>query len=177
MNIILLFLIGISLSMDTFSLALSLGTFNVTKKKCVLFSLIVGIFHFIMPIIGNFLGKSIDRFFIVDPDKLLFIIFLFIAIEMLVELCSKENKKYDFSFFNMIIYAFSVSIDSLTVGIGINNITMYPIMGSIIFSIISFSFTMLGMLIGRFSFKKLGHISKVVGFIIIFILAIFNLIK
>ena len=177
MNIFLLLLIGISLSMDTFSLSLSLGTFNIAKKKSVLFSCVVGFFHFVMPMLGLALGTTIERFLIVNPDKLLFIIFLFIAIEMIVDLISKEEKKYDFSILNMIIYAFSVSIDSLTVGIGISKIVSFPILASLIFSFTSALFTMTGLLIGQYSCKKLGKISKIIGLTIIIILSIVHLLK
>ena len=53
MNIWFIILIGISLSMDTFSLALSMGTYEKKKKKIVIYSLIVGTFHFILPLLGN----------------------------------------------------------------------------------------------------------------------------
>ncbi|MBQ6840888.1 MAG: manganese efflux pump [Bacilli bacterium] len=163
--------------MDTFSLSLSLGTFNVTKVKCILFSLIVAFFHLFMPLIGSILGNSIDRFIVVNPNRLLFIIFLFIAIEMLVELLSKDEKKYDFTIINMIIYAFSVSIDSLTVGIGLKNIVEYPLVGAFTFSLVSFIFTFLGLIIGNYSYEKLGKTSKIIGFLIIVSLAIVHLIK
>ncbi|MBE6148790.1 MAG: hypothetical protein E7167_04830 [Firmicutes bacterium] len=177
MNILLLIFIGISLSMDTFSLSLSLGTFNINKRKCILFSCIVAYFHFFMPLLGSILGKSIERFLVVNPDKLLFIIFVFIAIEMLVELMSKEDKKYDFSLLNMIMYAFSVSIDSLTVGIGLKNIVTSPVVGALIFSFSSFGFTFLGLSIGKFSYEKLGKISKIIGLFLICILALIHLFK
>ncbi|MBE6155601.1 MAG: hypothetical protein E7164_02450 [Firmicutes bacterium] len=177
MNIITLILIGISLSMDTFSLSLSLGTFNINKKQCFLFSFIVGTFHFVMPLLGQLLGASVSSFLIVNPDKLLFIIFVFIAIEMLVELLSKEEKKYDFSLLNMIIYGFSVSIDSLTVGIGLNSIISSNFLGPFLFSLFSFFFTFLGLVIGNYSYEKLGKASKILGLIIILILALMHLIK
>ena len=49
-EIITLFIIAIALSMDTFSLSLGIGTSNITKKRMLIFSIIVGIMHFIMPI-------------------------------------------------------------------------------------------------------------------------------
>lgn len=173
----MLLLIGISLSMDTFSLSLSLGTFNVSRRKCILFSCVVGFFHFIMPLIGNILGNALHKILIIDPNRLLFIIFLFIAIEMLIELLSKEEKHYDLSFFNMVLYAFSVSIDSLTVGIGLNTLHQPFFLSSIIFSLCASVFTLLGLFVGRFSYQKLGNLSKIIGLIIIIILAIIHLLK
>ena len=177
MNIFLLLLIGISLSMDTFSLSLSLGTFKINTHKCILFSIIVGIFHFFMPLIGNLLGNSINKFIMINPNRLLFVIFLFIAIEMLLQILSKEEKKYDFSFINMIIYAFSVSIDSLSVGVGLKAIINYPVIGSIVFCVISCLFTLFGLFIGKFYSEKLGKFAQFTGFLIILILSIVHLFK
>ena len=177
MNIFLLLLIGISLSMDTFSLSLSLGTFNIAKPKCILFSCIVAIFHFFMPLFGVVLGNSINKFLIVKPNKLMFIIFLFLAIEMFIDLLSKEEKNYDFTIINMLMYAFSVSIDSLTIGIGLKSIVSNPLWGSLVFSITSLIFTLVGLYVGYYAYEKLGKTSKIVGLIIVVILALIHLLK
>ena len=58
-EIVSIILIGISLSMDTFSLSLSLGSLT-NLKRIKIVPLVVGIFHFFMPLLGNLLGiKSI----------------------------------------------------------------------------------------------------------------------
>ena len=59
MNIILIVIIAISLSMDAFSLALAYGTLQLPPKRIFLLTIIVGIYHFIMPIIGRLMGKII----------------------------------------------------------------------------------------------------------------------
>ena len=56
-------LIGVSLSMDTFSLSLSMGSLIRNNKYLKFFPFIVGIFHFFMPIIGNKIGISIMNYF------------------------------------------------------------------------------------------------------------------
>ena len=48
MNIILIFIIAISLSMDAFSLALAYGTISLSKKEINILSIVVGIYHFFM---------------------------------------------------------------------------------------------------------------------------------
>ncbi|UKI27225.1 MAG: hypothetical protein L6V91_00695 [Bacilli bacterium] len=45
--------------MDAFSLALIYGTQGITKKHKVLLSVIVGAYHFIMPLIGTGIGSLI----------------------------------------------------------------------------------------------------------------------
>ena len=62
-ELVSILLIGISLSMDTFSLCLSLGALNSTKNKLYLLPLMVGVLHFFMPLLGNVIGKSIIRYY------------------------------------------------------------------------------------------------------------------
>ena len=62
-EILNILLIGIALSMDTFSLSLGVGTYNLEKKKCLTLSLLVGLMHFIMPLLGNVVGDKIMHFF------------------------------------------------------------------------------------------------------------------
>lgn len=177
MNIFLLILIGISLSMDTFSLALSLGTFYSDKLKYIKLSLMVGIFHFVMPLLGNIMGNKIKLFFKIPSNILLFSIFIFIALEMFIDLFSKNEKKFNLSFFNMILFSFTVSMDSFTIGIGINDLTKYPYLGYLIFMIVSSVFTLLGLNMGKYAYATIGKLAKIIGLFIIIILAVFEIIK
>ena len=51
-------IIGIALSMDTFSLSLSVGTLKITNKKAVFLASIVGCMHFFMPFFRNAFRKQ-----------------------------------------------------------------------------------------------------------------------
>ena len=102
MKILSIILIAVSLSMDTFSLALSVGT-SLTKRKDILFlSLLVGVFHFFMPLLGNAFGNEIKHFFNINPNLLLFYLFIFIAIEMVIDLFSKSEKAFSLSLWQSI---------------------------------------------------------------------------
>ena len=56
-KVLIYFFIGISLSMDAFTLSLSIGTTSPKKKNQLLLSILIGSFHFFMPIIGNKIGN------------------------------------------------------------------------------------------------------------------------
>ena len=172
MSILSIILIAISLSMDTFSLALSIGTTLTRKKDVFILSFIVGIFHFFMPIIGSFFGNKLKIFFNINSNLLLFYLFLFIAVGMIIDLFNKNEKSFTLSFWHASLFSFSVSIDSFTIGIGLNEIIDNIIFSSFIFIVISSFFTYLGLKIGIYSFKKIGIISKIIGIIIILFLAL-----
>lgn len=175
--IISLFIIGVSLSMDTFSISLSLGTFNVSKRKIIFLSCLVGIMHFLMPILGTFLGNKITTFLNINVNFLLGIILIIIGVEMVVDLIKNEEKNFELSIFNIILVSISVSLDSFSTGLGLSAITNNYILSGTIFSICAASFTFLGLTIGKYSNKKIGILSNVFGIILLFILGFLHIFK
>lgn len=176
-EILSLILIGFSLSLDAFSLALLYGTNNYQKSKGFLLSIIVGIFHFIMPILGVGIGTIIFNAFNINPNILIGLILLFLAISMLKDINSINKVKFSTSFISMFLFAFSVSFDSFSTGIGLYAITNNVILASIIFSIFSFSFTYMGLIIGKYAENHLGKIAQIIGIIILIIISITYLCK
>ena len=123
MNIILVFLIAISLSMDAFSLSLAYGTLSFSKKETNILSLIVGIYHFFMPILGMLIGSYIIKIIHISTDLIVLIIFTFIGINMILESRKEQEIVSKMKIGEMILFGLAVSIDSFSVGIGINEIS------------------------------------------------------
>ena len=169
------FLIAVALSMDTFSLSLGVGTYNINKKDCFKLSLIVGIMHFIMPTIGSLLGNSIVSFFALNSNKLLGGILLFLAINLLINLNKEEDIEIDLSYLGMFLFAFGVSIDAFSTGLGLDAITNNKIFTMLIFTVTSFSFTLLGLLIGKFAKELVGKKASIVGFLLLICLGVYHL--
>ena len=59
MHALIILTIAISLSMDAFSLSLIYGTLNLKPRMQKLMSIMVGIFHFLMPLLGYQIGELI----------------------------------------------------------------------------------------------------------------------
>ena len=164
-------LIGISLSMDAFSLALIYGIQKMNQKQKILLSLIVGIYHFIMPLIGLTFGTILDNINIISINLVATLILMYIGIDLILSK-SKEEDKFEISKIAFIIFGLSVSIDSLTIGIGLKAITNNYLISSIIFSFTSLSFTYLGLTLGNFIGNKIGSYSKKIGGIVLIIISI-----
>ncbi len=175
--LISLFLIGISLSMDTFSVCLSIGSFNISKKKIIIFTVLVGLLHFFMPLFGTILGKGIINVLSINSNLLLGIILIFIAIEMILELIKKEDKDLNFNFLNMFLIGISVSLDSFSTGLGLFAITNNVILSGIIFSLCAASFTYFGLIIGKYSSSKLGEYGTYLGIILLIVLGLYYIFK
>mgnify|MGYP002623453738 CR=1 FL=1 len=174
---ILIFIIAISLSMDAFSLSLAYGTISLSKREINLLSIIVGLYHFFMPILGMLFGRFITSKVHLGGDLLVLIIFSFIGINMIIESLKKEEKINKMKIGEMILFGFAVSIDSFSIGIGINNISNNFLLCSIIFSITSAFFTYIGLKLGNKLNQLIGKISTIIGGSILIILGIVYVLK
>ena len=165
-------IIGISLSMDAFSLALIYGTQSISKKNKIILSIIVGIYHFVMPLLGVFLGNIILKYLVINLSIVVSIIFLFIGIEMIISSIKDDSHDFVVSIFGFLIFGLSVSIDSFTTGIGLNVINNNYLEVSSIFCIVSGSFTYLGLILGNKLGSIFGKLSTIIGGVILIILGI-----
>ena len=177
-EILNILLIGIALSMDTFSLSLGVGTYNLEKKKCLTLSLLVGLMHFIMPLLGNVVGDKIMHFFELNSNLFLGCILLFIGGNLLIDMLKKEeHTTFDLSFFGMLLFAFGVSIDAFSTGLALTAITTNKLLAMLLFSITSFTFTYVGLNIGKYVSKRLGNKASILGFLLLVALGIFHICK
>lgn len=78
--------------MDAFSLAFSYGINKLSKKSVIITAMTVGLFHFFMPLIGNFIGISIFDYTIIKPRYVMFFIFLLLSIDMFTHFLKKNLK-------------------------------------------------------------------------------------
>lgn len=168
-------LIGISLSMDTFSLSLSIGSIVKENKYLKYFPLVVGIFHFVLPLIGNVIGIKIINTFNIASNIILGLILIILGINLAIHYFKDEEIKINLNVISIILLAFSVSIDSFSVGLGISNITNKHYLSSLIFSVCSFSFTLMGLIIGKYSNKVIGKYASILGIILLLLLGVYHL--
>ena len=176
MSITIIFLIAVSLSMDAFSLSLAYGTLNVDKSKRILLSIIVGAYHFFMPILGMNVGKTVLYLLPVKPTTVVFFVLSIIGIQMIIESFKEDRHISLLKISEFFIFGFAVSIDSFSVGIGLNAIYEKPIIAAIIFSISSFIFTYIGLYLGTKINNWIGKTSTLIGGFVLIMIGIFYLI-
>lgn len=158
--------------MDAFSLSLIYGTLNLKKQIQKLMSLAVGIFHFIMPLLGYQIGELILKVLNINPDILVGIIFIILGLEMLISLKKEEQLKILTGILSVVFFAFTVSIDSFSIGIGFGVSNTNMLLPCLIFSITSAIFTYMGVLLGNKLASKFGTITTLIGSIILVVLGI-----
>lgn len=176
MNILIIIVIAVSLSMDAFSLSLAYGTLNLSTKNINQLSIIVGLYHFFMPILGMLIGKIIFNYLPIQPNLIVFIVLVIIGIQMLIESFKKDDKVKIMTFIELLLFGLAVSIDSFSVGIGLKGISNNYILAALIFSITSFVFTYIGLHLGKKINNLVGNISTFLGGITLIIIGILFLV-
>lgn len=172
----IIILIGISLSMDAFSLALAYGTLNIKNKDINLLSIIVGLYHFFMPLLGMFVGKKIINLLPISSNFLVFIVLLLIGIQMIIESFKEEKEIKKLNLFEMILFGLAVSIDSFSLGLGLKTLYKNPYVSALVFSVSSMLFTYIGLKLGKKINQKIGNISTIFGGITLIIIGIIYLV-
>ena len=170
MSIWIIFIIGVSLSMDAFSLSLAYGTLDLKEKDMDILSIIVGIYHFIMPLLGVFIGAIILKWFPINPDIIVFIVLSFIGIQMLIESKKEQDDIKKLTILEMLCFGLAVSIDSFSVGVGLRLLTSHYFLCAGLFALTSFGFTFLGLHLGKKVHQRLGKISTIIGGLVLVIL-------
>lgn len=159
-------MLAIALGTDAFSVAIVCGIQQFSHKNILKISVIIAVFHIIMPVLGAYgghiiqdlliyffgLNRSIDHILSLVGSGLLMIIGFYMVIEKWLnreeELCNFNIKGW-----GMFVLAFSVSIDSLSVGISLG---MLGHISTIITLIIGLTAGIM-MASGLYFGSKLGH--------------------
>lgn len=173
MYFFIILLTAIALSLDAFSLSIIYGTILNNKKTIIKLSIIVGIFHFFMPLLGFLLKNILISKLIESTNIISFIIFLILGIQMFI---SKEDGKDIKSLSNLtsiIVFAFTVSLDSFSIGIALSKKII--LISIITFALTSAIFTYLGLRLGKIIKKSLGNLSTKIGGIILILLSFYHL--
>ena len=172
MSIPIILIIAISLSMDAFSLALIYGTLNLDQKLEITMSIIVGIFHFFMPLLGFSIGKLILSVIKINLSYIVGIIFIVLGVEMLFSINHSEKIKILTNIFSIIAFAFTVSIDSFSTGIALGAVKTNIIVSCLLFSVISCTFTYLGLVLGKKLSRDFGKVAIIIGSVILLVLGV-----
>ena len=121
-----------------------------------------------MPLIGYKLGDLMIENMTFNAKYLLFIIFLIVSVDMFISFFEQKPTKSHLGILNIVFVSLSVSIDSLTIGFGIEYLFAHIIVSALIFCFVSMIFTILGIAIGKVMSKSLQKYAYLLGGTILF---------
>ena len=158
--------------MDAFSLSLAYGTLNLEKQYIKKLSTIVGIYHFFMPLLGLSIGNMLLKIIPLKPNIIVCIVLTLIGIEMIIDTFKNEEEIKMMNIKELLLFGLAVSLDSFSVGIGLNALTQNYILSVSMFSLSSFIFTYIGLILGKKINNLIGKISTILGGLTLIIIGI-----
>lgn len=156
---------------------MSYGIKKISFKNVLITAVSVGVFHFVMPFLGNLAGETLFSYTIFRPKLVLFIIFLILSIDMFIQFFEKENVLKPLNIIGIILFSLSVSFDSFSVGLGISYLCNNIYLAFLTFCFISMSLTFLGFELGKKINRGLGKYSFLFGSLTLFIYSLIILTK
>ncbi|MGE7888616.1 manganese efflux pump MntP family protein [Bacillus cereus] len=167
-QLIPLIIMAFALGMDAFSVSLGMGMMPLKLRQILYIGMTIGIFHIIMPfigmVIGSFLSERFGHITHVAGAILLIGLGFYIVYSSILD---DENTRATPTGISLFIFAFSVSIDSLSVGLSLGIYGARTLVAILIFGVVSIMLTWLGLLIGRRVQSVFGIYGEVLGGIVI----------
>lgn len=160
-------LIAPSLGMDAFAVALGVGAcMACTARQLFRLSFHFGLFQFLMPLIGWFIGGSAQQFLAAYDHWIAFALLAWVGGRMVRESFNDEPSYHALDptrGLSLIILSIATSIDALAVGLSLAMLRVNLWIPSVIIGIVAAAMTLTGMLLGRRLQAVWGKRAELVG--------------
>ena len=173
MSNIELFILALSLSMDSFAVSIVVGMSYKGKStlKYTEPGFYFGAFQGLMPLFGFFAASLfIDRIMLIKYF-IAFIILLIIGGKMVWDSFATKTDKMHVNPIKMLLLATATSIDALAVGITLALLEVNIFKASLVIGITTFCVSTAGAFLGNFFSTKLKKIALFIGGIVLILLA------
>lgn len=174
MNMLTIFLLGASLSMDAFAVSVCGGiTLPATRRTSngVRFGLWFGFFQFLMPVIGYYAATSFYKYIQAYDHWVAFLLLAYIGFNMIREANSCVECAKAYTTRDMLMLAVATSIDALAVGI---SLMFLPgiIEPALLIGCTTFAFSFVGCVFGNIIGSWGKEKAEIVGGVVLIILGI-----
>lgn len=181
MNLAWVVAVAIALGADAFSLSLAIGLAGISKRMMLRLSLVVAVFHVVMPLIGMMLGQALGSILGRYASGLGALILIGLGGTMLYKVYRPTTEHFRFgearnglfqkstapnsslSGYGIYVLAFSVSLDALSVGFSLGTIRADLFITVLIIGVIAGLMTALGLVLGRVMGTRLGDKAELLG--------------
>ncbi|MCI3921428.1 manganese efflux pump MntP family protein [Paenibacillus sp. TRM 82003] len=158
-------LIAIALGMDAFSLCIGIGMKGIRLLQAANVSMAIAIFHMAMPLAGLFMGQYMSTLLGDVAVTIGGVLLLILGGHMIYSsLRGDDVKSIDTgTWFGLCTFAFTVSVDSLSVGVSLGTYTSDIALTVLLFGAMGGLMSMLGLLIGRRVGQMVGEYGEALG--------------
>ena len=174
MKIFELLIISISLAMDAFSVSICKGlTINRNIfKKAIIISISFSLFQILMPILGFYLGNSLNTYFLKFNKLIAFVLLFIVGFNMIKESFEDTNLKSSLSIVELFGLSIATSIDAFSIGLTFSLLSVNLKLALLFIFIITFILSFLGVMLGKIIGSKYEKISEIFGGIVLIIMSL-----
>jgi putative Mn2+ efflux pump MntP len=167
-DLMLTFIIAVSLAMDCFAVSLGIGCSmpNCSKRSLVRLAFHFGLFQGGMTFLGWFVGNTILPYIEKFDHWIAFFLLAWIGIRMIKEGVSHEAKAISDDPTRggkLVLLSIATSIDALGVGLSLSILNTDVTVSSLMIGIVSFIFTVIGLRFGNRLNKQFGRRVEIFG--------------
>lgn len=163
-ELLTLAIMAFALGMDAFSVGLGMGMYQLRLRQIFKIGITIGIFHVWMPLVGMLAGKFLSEKFGTIASLLGGLLLILLGIQMIWSSFKKDQESVITPVgMGLLLFALSVSLDSLSVGLTLGIYGAKTIMVILCFGIAATILTWSGLLIGRKVQGLLGVYSEALG--------------
>lgn len=169
---ITLMILAVAISMDAFSLGFGVGVGGIRFRQILKVSMVIGLFHVLMPLIGILLAHSLSNY-IGNLATLLggwLLIFMGLRMVWTAIMESDHIKPVPMYGLNMILFSLTVSMDALSIGFSLGLFSVNTWLTVILFGFWGTIMSILGLVLGRHVGHWLGHYGEAMGGCVLLIL-------
>ncbi len=172
MNFFEVLFIAFGLAADAFAVSVAIGSSGIApdKRSSIRLSFHLGLFQFLMPLIGWFLGSRISSYIESVDHWIAFIILCYIGGKMIIESLKDDNERIMKNFtkgWSMVMVSIATSIDALATGLSLAFLRITIFYPALMIGIITFTLSFIGYRGGKKMKDKLGSKVELVGGIIL----------
>ncbi|MFC4303532.1 manganese efflux pump MntP family protein [Cohnella boryungensis] len=161
---------AVALGMDAFSLGIGIGLKGVRLYDIVRLSGLIGLFHVLMPLGGMYTGQYVGELLGEIATSAAGALLLLLGGHMVYS--SLRGESVDSinhrTLWGMLVFSFSVSIDSFSVGVSLGMFSSHMWMTVILFGIFGGLMSVSGLMLGRRASRNLGGYGEALGGVILF---------
>ncbi|MBO8165325.1 MAG: manganese efflux pump [Brevibacillus sp.] len=169
-----LLMIAVALGMDAFSLGIGVGMIGMRVREVFRVSATIGLFHVAMPLIGILIGISLSE---VIGDVAVMLggaVLTLLGLHMLWGgiFQSEQPSLLKTNGLGLLLFAFSVSLDALSVGFSFGLMNVNRLLAVSLFGLIGGMMAGCGLLLGRHVSGWMGGYSELMGGLILIVFGI-----
>ncbi|MEW9702355.1 manganese efflux pump MntP family protein [Paenibacillus sp. SI8] len=173
-QLVTIIIMAVALGLDAFSLGIGIGMRGIRLLDILKISLIIGIFHILMPLMGMFMGHYVSSLLGNVATAAGGCLLILLGSHMVYSsIRGEEAASFDHrSILGLTVFSLSVSIDSFSVGVSLGMFATDIVLTVLIFGIFGGLMSIAGLLLGRRVSGWAGEYGEAFGGLILLVFGI-----